>query len=76
MRIALIGLGKMGGNMARRLCRGGIEVVGYNRSPQIVQQLAAEEDMIPADSVAHAVEQLTTPRLVWLMLPSGEPTAC
>ena len=74
MRIALIGLGKMGGNMARRLCRGGIEVVGYNRSPQIVQQLAAEEDMIPADSVAHAVEQLTTPRLVWLMLPSGEPT--
>ena len=74
MRIALIGLGKMGGNMARRLCRGGIEVVGYNRSPQIIEQLAAEEGMRPADSVPHAVEQLTTPRAVWLMLPSGAAT--
>jgi len=70
----LIGLGKMGGNMARRLCRGGIEVVGFNRSPGIVNALAQEEGMIPADSLKHAVDQLTAPRVVWLMLPSGEPT--
>jgi len=52
MRMAMIGLGKMGANMARRLCRGGIEVVGYNRSPEIVQKLAAEEGMIAAADVA------------------------
>lgn len=55
MKMAIIGLGRMGGNMARRLCRGGIEVVGYNRSQDIVKKLAAEEGMIPAASVAEAV---------------------
>lgn len=74
MRIALIGLGKMGGNMARRLLRGGIEVVGYNRSQNIVKQLAKEENLIPAESLIQAIQQLTAPRIVWLMLPSGAPT--
>ncbi|HUW26126.1 MAG TPA: decarboxylating 6-phosphogluconate dehydrogenase [Gallionella sp.] len=74
MRLAMIGLGKMGGNMVRRLCRNGIEVVGYNRSADIVAQLAAEEGMLAAASVADAVAQLSSPRVVWLMLPSGEPT--
>jgi 6-phosphogluconate dehydrogenase len=64
----------MGANMARRLCRGGVEVVGYNRSPDIVNQLTEEEGMLPADSLAQAVEQLPSPRVVWLMLPSGAPT--
>ncbi|HFC53924.1 MAG TPA: decarboxylating 6-phosphogluconate dehydrogenase [Gammaproteobacteria bacterium] len=74
MKIALIGLGKMGANMARRLCRGGIEVVGFNRSREIVEQLASEEGMIAAGSLAEAVGQLPSPRVVWLMLPSGAPT--
>jgi len=74
MRLALIGLGKMGGNMARRLCRGGIEVVGYNRSPAIVEQLASEEGMRGAASLREAVAPLRAPRIVWLMLPAGEPT--
>ena len=74
MRIALIGLGKMGANMARRLCRGGIEVVGYNRSPDIVSQLEKEEGMLPASSLEKAIIQLPSPRIVWLMLPSGEVT--
>ncbi len=74
MRMALIGLGKMGGNMARRLCRGGIEVVGYNRSPEIVNTLAKEESMIPAGSLREATEKLIAPRVVWLMLPCGDPT--
>ncbi len=74
MRIALIGLGKMGANMARRLLRNGIEVVGYNRSPDIVRRLQSEEKLIPAGSLEQAVAQLSTPRFVWLMLPAGEVT--
>ena len=74
MRLTMIGLGKMGGNMVRRLRRGGIEVVGYDRSAEVVAQLAAEEGMLAAISVADAVAQLPGPRAVWLMLPSGEIT--
>ncbi len=74
MRIAIVGLGKMGANMARRLCRGGIEVVGYNRSADIVKQLVSEEGLIAATSLEDVVKQLTPPRLVWLMLPSGDVT--
>lgn len=74
MRLAMIGLGKMGGNMVRRLRRNGIEVVGYNRSAEVVTQLAAEEGMLAAASVADAVAQLSGTRVVWLMLPSGETT--
>ena len=55
MKMALIGLGKMGANMARRLLRNGVEVVGHNRSKEIVQQLATEEGMLPADSMLHAI---------------------
>ena len=74
MRIAMVGLGKMGGNMVRRLRRGDIEVVGYARSSEVVAALAAEEGMISSSSVADAVAKLVSPRVVWLMLPSGEPT--
>lgn len=74
MKLAMIGLGKMGGNMVRRLCRKGISVVGYNRSPEIVRQLAVEEGMEAADSALAAVRALSAPRVVWLMLPSGAPT--
>jgi 6-phosphogluconate dehydrogenase len=74
MQLAMVGLGKMGGNMVRRLRRGGIEVVGYARSPDVVASLAAEEGMVAASSVADAVTKLQSPRVVWLMLPSGEPT--
>lgn len=74
MRIALFGLGKMGANMARRLRRGNIEVVGFNRSQEIVQTLAKEEGLIPATSPTEAIAQLSGTRVVWLMLPSGQPT--
>ena len=74
MKLAMIGLGKMGGNMVRRLRRGGIEVVGYDRTFETVAQLAKEDGMIAANSVADAVAKLAVPRIVWLMLPSGEPT--
>jgi len=74
MKIAIIGLGKMGGNMARRLCRGGIQVVGFNRSSDIVQTLAKEEGLIPASSLSDATKKLSGPRVVWLMLPAGDAT--
>lgn len=74
MRMAMIGLGKMGGNMARRLLRGGVEVVGYDRSPDVVQSLVLEAGMIAADSPADVVSRLTSPRVVWIMLPSGGVT--
>lgn len=74
MRIALLGLGKMGANMARRLARGGVEVVGYNRSAAIVDTLTAERAILPAQSLPEAIGQLKAPRVVWCMLPSGEPT--
>ncbi len=74
MKMALIGLGRMGANMARRLSAKGLEVVGYNRSPAIVQQLAEESCITAADSLEDAVDRLTAPRVVWLMLPAGAPT--
>jgi len=74
MRLAMIGLGKMGANMARRLCRHKIEVIGYNRSPQITETLANEEGLTAAASLQDAVDKLSAPRYVWLMLPAGDPT--
>jgi len=74
MRMAMIGLGKMGGNMVRRLRRGNIEVVGFDRANEVVAQLAKEDGMIASTSVEDAVAKLSSPRIVWLMLPSGDPT--
>jgi 6-phosphogluconate dehydrogenase len=77
MKLAMIGLGKMGGNMTTRLLRSGIEVVGYDRSVEVVTKLVETEGMIASSSVADAVSKLGESgekRIVWLMLPSGEPT--
>jgi 6-phosphogluconate dehydrogenase len=77
MKLAMIGLGKMGGNMTTRLLRSGIEVVGYDRSVEVVTKLVDTEGMTAASSVADAVSKLGESgekRIVWLMLPSGEPT--
>jgi len=74
MEIAIIGLGKMGGNMARRLLRGGHKVIGYNRSPEATQALAAEAGLEPAFSLEEVIEKLSSPRAVWVMVPAGDPT--
>jgi len=74
MKLAMIGLGKMGANMVRRLRRGGIEVVGYDRDSAVVSGLSKESGMIAASSVEEAIKNLSAPRIVWLMLPSGDPT--
>jgi 6-phosphogluconate dehydrogenase len=77
MQIGLIGLGKMGGNMARRLRRAGIEVVGFDRDPDVASALAKDCGLHAADSVTALVGGLQAPRVVWMMLPAGEVTeAC
>ncbi|MEX2161686.1 MAG: decarboxylating 6-phosphogluconate dehydrogenase [Anaerolineales bacterium] len=74
MRIAMLGLGRMGGNMARRLLRTGHEVVGYNRTYEVTLEIQKEAGLLPASSIREAIAQLTAPRLVWLMLPAGDVT--
>ena len=74
MQLGIIGLGKMGGNMARRLRRAGIDVVGFNRHAATTEELANECGLIAAESPEALVERLDTPRLVWLMLPAGDVT--
>lgn len=64
MDIGLVGLGKMGGNMRTRLRDAGHTVVGYDRDP----------DLADVGSLAELVEQLPSPKVVWVMVPSGDPT--
>ncbi|HLD42821.1 MAG TPA: NADP-dependent phosphogluconate dehydrogenase [Candidatus Nanoarchaeia archaeon] len=73
MKIGLIGLGKMGFPMADRLLRSGIKVVAYNRSSEKVKRIA-KKGAIPAYSIEELVKKLPRPRIVWLMLPGGQPT--
>ncbi len=73
MELGMIGLGRMGGNMAQRLLEGGHRVVAYDPSAPAVQALA-EKGGTGADSIANLIKQLTPPRAVWVMVPSGDPT--
>ena len=73
MQCGMIGLGRMGANMARRLVRGGHEVVVSNRSPEPVEQLEAE-GAVGARSLGELLERLKAPRAIWVSLPAGEVT--
>lgn len=64
MEIGLIGLGRMGGNMRERLRRAGHTVIGYDRNPEVSD----------VDSLAALVEALPSPKVVWVMVPAGDPT--
>ncbi|HEU4643843.1 MAG TPA: decarboxylating 6-phosphogluconate dehydrogenase [Gemmatimonadaceae bacterium] len=68
----MIGLGRMGGNMSRRLIRAGHEVVAWDRSADAVHALAAE-GAIAAGTPAELCERLDAPRVVWMMVPAGQP---
>ena len=70
--IGIIGLGKMGGNIARRLAEKGWKVVGYNRSPDVTKELE-KEGILGAYSVKELVQKLSKKRLIWLMVPAGKP---
>jgi 6-phosphogluconate dehydrogenase len=64
VKIGMVGLGRMGGNMAERLRRSGHEVVGYDRNP----------DIADVKTPAELVQSLPPPRITWVMVPAGEPT--
>jgi 6-phosphogluconate dehydrogenase len=70
MQIGMIGLGRMGANMVRRLIRKGHSSVVFNRSPQAVNELVKEK-AIGATSLADVVKKLETPRAIWLMVPAA-----
>jgi 6-phosphogluconate dehydrogenase len=71
MRIGMVGLGRMGMNMVKRLLQGDHQVVAYNRTPEKVDLIAAE-GAVPSYSLQELVEKLSPPRIVWLMLPAGQ----
>ena len=64
MQLGMIGLGRMGGNMAERLRRAGLSVIGYDRDPEVTD----------VGSLGELVERLSAPRSVWVMVPAGDPT--
>lgn len=72
MEIGMIGLGRMGGNMAQRLLEGGHHVVAYDQTSTSVQRLAAK-GAAGVDSPASLVNRLAPPRAIWLMVPAGDP---
>ncbi|HEX6898124.1 MAG TPA: decarboxylating 6-phosphogluconate dehydrogenase [Thermoanaerobaculia bacterium] len=73
MQIGMIGLGRMGGNMVRRLLRGGHECVVFDLNPKAVADLAAE-GAAGSGSLDEFVSLLKPPRTAWIMVPAGEPT--
>jgi 6-phosphogluconate dehydrogenase len=73
MQLGIVGLGRMGGNIARRLARAGHQCVVFDRDPAAVKALA-DKGISGADAVQALVKQLAKPRAIWLMLPAGEVT--
>ncbi|NJN16189.1 MAG: decarboxylating 6-phosphogluconate dehydrogenase [Oscillochloris sp.] len=74
MELGLIGLGRMGANMAIRLLQGGHRVVVYNRTFDKAQELADKHGAVAAQTIEALVGSLSAPRIIWLMLPAGQPT--
>src|SRR6202140_918064 len=70
MQIGMIGLGRMGANMVRRMLRGKHQCVVFNRSPKPIKELA-QEGAVGADSLADFARKLAKPRAIWLMVPAA-----
>ncbi|MET0247635.1 MAG: phosphogluconate dehydrogenase (NAD(+)-dependent, decarboxylating) [Sphingomonas sp.] len=73
MRLAMIGLGRMGAGIARRLMEHGHEIVGFDHNAEAVDALAGD-GATPATSLEDVAAKLQTPRIFWVMLPAGDPT--
>jgi 6-phosphogluconate dehydrogenase len=74
LQIGMVGLGRMGGNMARRMARAGLHVVAWDGAAGARTGVAGEERVRTVETLADLVNALPTPRVVWLMLPAGAPT--
>jgi 6-phosphogluconate dehydrogenase len=72
MELGMIGLGRMGANMTERLVLGGHRVISYDRSSEAIQRVV-DKGAVGAHSLADFVKQLSLPRVIWLMVPSGDP---
>src|SRR6516165_5457504 len=70
MQLGMIGLGRMGANLVRRLLRAGHHCVAFDRSPRVVEELVREK-AVGAASLADLVKKLEPPRAVWLMVPAA-----
>jgi len=70
MQLGMIGLGRMGANMVRRLLQGGIECVVFNRSPKAIEELV-QEKAVGATDLKDLTERLMSPRAIWLMIPAA-----
>jgi 6-phosphogluconate dehydrogenase len=73
-QIGMVGLGRMGGNMARRLARAGLQVAGWDGAAGARAGIAGEERVRAVATLAELVAALPAPRVLWLMLPAGAPT--
>src|SRR5215469_3605443 len=73
MQMGMVGLGRMGANMTRRLMRAGHQIVVSDLSPDTVKGLAGE-GAVPSNSIEDLVSKLKSPRAVWIMVPAGGPT--
>ena len=73
MQLAMIGLGRMGGNMVRRLAQGGHELIVYDASADAVKAHAGK-GIKAARDLADVAKQLAPRRIVWVMVPAGAPT--
>jgi 6-phosphogluconate dehydrogenase len=72
MRLAMIGLGRMGGNMSERLIKGGHEVVAFDRTREVVDKYVTQ-GATAAYTIGDVAGKLKAPRIVWIMVPSGKP---
>ncbi len=72
MELGMIGLGRMGGNMAQRLVRGGHRVAGFARNPDTLKEIKGK-GIVPASTLEALVNELKSPRTIWLMVPAGAP---
>src|SRR5690606_7775001 len=73
MQLGIVGLGRMGGNIARRLMRKDYQIVAHDRSQETVASLISE-GAVGADDLRDLAARLSAPRVVWVMLPAGEAT--